>query len=95
MTGTVQALGYSDGRASGKNSYIRPGMKIKGHEFHYSRIECMPGARFIIDLSRGKGISGGRDGLSEHETTGSYTHSYFSADFSRAFVNAARTFKRR
>ncbi|MCU0629906.1 MAG: cobyrinate a,c-diamide synthase [Methanoregulaceae archaeon] len=94
MTGTVQALGYSDGRASGKNSYIRPGMKIKGHEFHYSRIECMPGARFVIDLSRGKGISGGRDGLSEHETTGSYTHSYFSTEFSRAFVNAARIFKR-
>jgi cobyrinic acid a,c-diamide synthase len=69
-------------------------MKIKGHEFHYSRIECMPEARFIIDLSRGKGISGGRDGLSEHETTGSYTHSYFSTDFSRAFVNAARIFKR-
>ncbi|MEI6292332.1 MAG: cobyrinate a,c-diamide synthase [Methanomicrobiales archaeon] len=92
MTGSVQALGYSDGRAIGKSSYIHPGMAIKGHEFHYSRIECMPDARFIIDLSRGKGISGGRDGMSEHETTGSYTHSYFSREFSRAFVNAARIF---
>jgi len=95
MTGSVQALGYSDGRGCGKNSYISPGIKIKGHEFHYSRVECMPDARFIIDLSRGKGISGGRDGLSEHEVTGSYTHSYFTTEFSRAFVNAARTFRRR
>ena len=55
----------------------------------------MPDARFIIELSRGKGISGGRDGLSEHETTGSYTHSYFSRDFSDSFVNAARIFKKR
>ena len=95
MTGSVQALGYSDGRGSGKNSYISPGMRIRGHEFHYSRIECMPDARFIIELSRGKGISGCRDGLSEHETTGSYTHSYFSRDFSDSFVNAARIFKKR
>jgi cobyrinic acid a,c-diamide synthase len=94
MTGSVQALGYSDGRGSGKNSYICPGMQIKGHEFHYSRIECLPDARLIIDLSRGKGITGGRDGLSEHETTGSYTHSYFSREFSRAFVNAARIFRK-
>jgi cobyrinic acid a,c-diamide synthase len=95
MTGSVQALGYSEGRGSGKNSYINPGLKIKGHEFHYSRVDCMPDARFIIDLSRGKGISGGRDGLSEHEVTGSYTHSYFSKEFSRAFVNAARIFRKR
>jgi len=94
MTGSVQALGYSDGRGSGKNSYIRQGMQIKGHEFHYSRIECMPDARFIIELSRGKGISGCKDGLSEHETTGSYTHNYFTSEFSRAFVNAARLYKR-
>ncbi|MEI7433625.1 MAG: cobyrinate a,c-diamide synthase [Methanomicrobiales archaeon] len=94
MTGSVQALGYSDGRGSGKNSYISPGMKIRGHEFHYSRIECMPDARFIIELSRGKGISGSRDGLSEHETTGSYTHSYFTREFSDSFVNAARRFKK-
>lgn len=94
MTGSVQALGYSDGRGSGKNSYIRPGMRMRGHEFHYSRIECMPDARFIIELSRGKGISGCRDGLSEHETTGSYTHSYFTRDFSDSFINAARIFKK-
>ena len=94
MTGSVQALGYSSGRGSSKNSYITPGMKIKGHEFHYSQIECMPDARFIIELSRGKGISGCRDGLSEHETTGSYTHSYFTREFSVSFVNAARKYKR-
>lgn len=92
MTRSVQALGYSDGRGIGKNSYIRQGMKIRGHEFHYSRIECMPDARFIFDLSRGKGISGCKDGLIEHETTGSYTHSYFTREFSDSFVNAARKF---
>ena len=94
MTRSVQALGYSDGRGSDKNSYISLGMKIKGHEFHYSRIECMPDARFIISLSRGKGISGGKDGLSEHETTGSYTHSYFTREFSVSFVKAALMFKK-
>jgi cobyrinic acid a,c-diamide synthase len=95
MTASVQALGYSDGRGRGKNSFISPGMTIKGHEFHYSRLECEPDARFLIELSRGKGINGCRDGLSEHETTGSYTHSYFTREFSVSFVNAARKFKRR
>ena len=95
MTGKVQALGYSNGKVIGKNSYISPGMTIRGHEFHYSRIECQPDARFIIELSRGKGILGCMDGLSEHETTGSYTHSYFTREFAGSFVNAARKFKRR
>lgn len=92
MTGSVQALGYSDGTACSKNSYLLQGMRIKGHEFHYSRVDCMPDARFLIHLTRGKGISGCKDGLSEHETTGSYTHSYFSRDFTVSFINAARRF---
>ncbi len=93
MTRSVQALGYSDGSACGNNSFIRTGLSIKGHEFHYSHIDCTSDARFIVDLSRGKGIFNGKDGLSEHETTGSYTHSYFTRKFSDSFVHAARMFK--
>jgi len=93
MTGSVAALGYSDGRATGRNSFVHEGMQIRGHEFHYSRVECPADARFLFRLTRGKGIAAGMDGLFEHETVGSYTHSYFSAEFSGAFVSAARKFR--
>lgn len=89
MTGKLQALGYSLGRWGSGLRMASSGLEIRGHEFHYSYIETHSDARFAIDLSRGKGIAGGKDGLFCHETVGTYTHSYFSSDFARSFVRAA------
>ncbi|HTY14943.1 MAG TPA: cobyrinate a,c-diamide synthase [Methanoregulaceae archaeon] len=95
MTGIVQALGYSAGVCIAGNSFFREGMPVKGHEFHYSRLECSRDARFSIRLERGSGIGDGRDGLSEHNVTGCYTHSYFTDEFACSFVRAAALFGRR
>jgi cobyrinic acid a,c-diamide synthase len=95
MTEKVQALGYSDGTCTAGNSFFREGMAVKGHEFHYSRLACERDARFIIRLGRGSGIAEGCDGLSEHNVTGCYTHSYFTDEFARSFVDAAALFGRR
>ena len=93
MTGKIQALGYSLGHWRTGVQMAAPGLEIRGHEFHYSYIEPSGDARFAIDLSRGKGISGGKDGLFCHESVGTYTHSYFSAGFARSFVQAAARFR--
>jgi cobyrinic acid a,c-diamide synthase len=95
MTEKVQALGYSKGTCGGGNAFFHEGMTVKGHEFHYSRLACERDARFIIRLGRGSGIAEGCDGLSEHNVTGCYTHSYFTDEFARSFVNAAALFGRR
>jgi cobyrinic acid a,c-diamide synthase len=90
MTTGIQALGYSEGQWTGGPAMACPGLTIRGHEFHYSAVEPDRDARFTIILHRGAGIREGRDGLTEFQTVGSYTHSYFSQAFAKSLVSAAR-----
>lgn len=89
MTGRIGALGYTEGTFREGAPFCRPGMPLRGHEFHYSRVECRPDAKFAITLLRGKGIHEGADGLYEHQTVGTYTHAYFNDEFAKSFVQAA------
>ena len=65
-----KVLGYVTGTAS------LPGGEFgfRGHEFHYSGISMDAGVSYAYRLSRGTGISGGRDGALVHRTLGAYTH---------------------
>ncbi|HMA04843.1 MAG TPA: cobyrinate a,c-diamide synthase [Methanomicrobiales archaeon] len=94
ITGKVQALGYVEARATSTASLLPPGLSFRGHEFHYSAIECERDARFSLDLGRGKGIRGGRDGLTEGNTVGTYTHAYFTDEFAESLVRAAEKSRR-
>ena len=94
LTPKVQALGYIEARSTGKAGALAPGLALRGHEFHYSRVECDPDARFSLELSRGKGIRDGLDGLTEGNTVGTYTHAYFTDAFAGGFVAAAERYRR-
>ena len=94
MTGTIQALGYSEGTFVNGPRLSVPGTPIRGHEFHYSTFDTAPDARFSVQLIRGKGIAEGQDGLYSHETIGIYTHSYFTGRFAEAVVDAALRYKK-
>jgi cobyrinic acid a,c-diamide synthase len=94
MTGRIQALGYTRGSCITAVSGLKKGDVISGHEFHYSRIHCGPGARFVISLNRGKGIRDGYDGMYEHNTVGTYIHAYFSRDFAHQLIRSAEEFRR-
>lgn len=94
MTGRIQALGYVKGNVAGAGSFLSPGLAITGHEFHYSRLIPDNDARFVVSLSRGKGITGGKDGLAASNALGLYTHSYFTPAFARNFVDAAISYSR-
>ncbi|MDO9324603.1 MAG: cobyrinate a,c-diamide synthase, partial [Methanoregula sp.] len=93
MTKTIQALGYVKGRYNGQPGFWAGTVSLRGHEFHYSRVECDPDARFAIRLDRGKGIHDGKDGLTEKNAIGAYSHAYFSDTFCRRFVAAAADFR--
>ena len=89
LTRQVQALGYVEARSTGRAAALTPGLALRGHEFHYSRLECGRDARFSLELTRGKGIGGGLDGLTEGNTVGTYTHCHFTDAFAESFVRAA------
>ena len=94
LTDKVQALGYVEARATRAGSALSPGLALRGHEFHYSRLECGRDARFSLSLGRGKGIADGKDGLTEGNTVGAYTHAWFTDAFSGNFAREAERYLR-
>lgn len=94
LTGKVQALGYVEARSSGPSPLFPPSLSFRGHEFHYSSLECGRDARFALVLSRGRGIRDGLDGLTTGDTVGTYTHAYFTDAFAGSLVSAAEKYGR-
>ncbi|MDD1702669.1 MAG: cobyrinate a,c-diamide synthase [Methanoregula sp.] len=94
MTKKLAALGYVKGEFSGPAGLWPGAVAIRGHEFHYSKVECDPEARFAIRLGHGAGIGDGNDGMTEYSTIGAYTHAYFIDAFCKKFVAAAAAFKK-
>jgi cobyrinic acid a,c-diamide synthase len=90
-----QALGYVQATCTGPTPLLPRGLSYRGHEFHYSHVDCDRDARFAVHLERGKGIIGGKDGLFEENVLAGYTHAYFTPAFARSFVDAARAAGRR
>jgi cobyrinic acid a,c-diamide synthase len=95
MTTKLQALGYVEADVVQQNPVVRLGSVIRGHEFHYSRIECGDDARFAYRLRRGKGIKEGCDGLVEHGTMGSYLHTHFYTYPVDRFIESCKEYKKR
>ena len=95
MTGHIQALGYVKGKSIRSDSFLPAGQQIAGHEFHYSRIEPERDVHYALQLSRGKGIDGGYDGMVSRNALGCYTHAYFTRAFVNAFIDAAVKFSKR
>jgi cobyrinic acid a,c-diamide synthase len=67
-----RVVSYVEGDSLGRNP-VGPG-HFRGHEFHYSDVILPEDTHFSYLLSRGKGISGQRDGAVTDNTLGSYTH---------------------
>ena len=95
MTGRLQALGYVEGDVVAENPVVARGSAIKGHEFHYSKMDCARDARFAYRFRRGTGIDGNKDGLVEHEALGSYLHTHFTTFSVERFVESCRRYGRR
>jgi cobyrinic acid a,c-diamide synthase len=89
-----QALGYIEAESSGASPLLPKGLSYRGHEFHYSALDCDRDARFAVRLSRGKGIQEGRDGLCTQKTVGTYCHAYFTDVFADALLAAGKEWKK-
>ena len=58
----------------------------RGHEFHYSSLTVGSDAEFAFEMVRGNGITDDEDGLTEHDTLGTYCHLHPESDAFDSFV---------
>jgi len=93
MEKRLMALGYVKAEVMENNPLSDVGRCLRGHEFHYSRCECDRDARYCLKLSRGKGISEGRDGLVENNTMAGYLHAHFYSLSVDRFIKSCRIYK--
>jgi cobyrinic acid a,c-diamide synthase len=70
---------------------------LKGHEFHYSKIQNIaPDLRFAYHLKRGHGIDGKHDGVVIYNTLASYMHLHFYDNrFPRLWIQNCHNYERR
>ncbi|RLE20604.1 MAG: cobyrinic acid a,c-diamide synthase [Acidobacteria bacterium] len=70
-----QGHGYVLGRVDRENPWFERGTILKGHEFHYSRITGGEDLkRTVMEIERGVGVGGGRDGIVKGRVWASYLH---------------------
>jgi cobyrinic acid a,c-diamide synthase len=94
-----QGLGYVEAVVALSNPFHPRYAPLKGHEFHYTRCEFLPGARaeHALQLGCGTGIGQAGDGLVYKSTFASYMHIFAPAvpHWAERFVAAAAGFAAR
>lgn len=93
MTRKPQALSYVISRGHKKSIIADKDDIIKGHEFHYSKVNLEDTTpEFAFEILRGKGIKDNMDGLMKKNTVASYIHTHTAAYPSLAsnFTTSAR-----
>ena len=68
--------GYTELRVEGRNPFYPPGTILRGHEFHYSRVNSWePEALgFAFRIQRGQGFGNGREGITWQNVLATYSH---------------------
>jgi cobyrinic acid a,c-diamide synthase len=92
QTEKPQGHGYMQVRVDADNPFFEKGTELRGHEFHYSRLEAMdPTLETVLSVRRGEGLGGGRDGIRVDRVLAAYTHLHAlgSPDWATNFVRAA------
>jgi len=76
LSNRPQAHGYTVIEVRRPNPFYPEGLRIKGHEFRYSRIEEWQGEveKLVFAMERGVGFMDKRDGLLYRNTLALYTH---------------------
>ena len=90
LTSDRQGLAYV--RVTGTaDNFLFPGGDLRGHEFHYSRLEPLPPGPYGYTVQRGTGIGNGVDGIMARRSIGTYMHMHALSDpsWGRRLVDAA------
>jgi cobyrinic acid a,c-diamide synthase len=92
-----QAHGYTVLEAGSQSPFLDKGVVIRGHEFHYSRVETTQSQlSYAYHVSRGFGIDGKGDGLVYKNVLAAYTHIHAlgTPEWAGSLVRKAREFRK-
>lgn len=86
-------LNYTDATIIRNSIFANKG-RIKGHEFHFSKIVDLPkDYLFAYRLQKGVGIDGSKDGILTYNTLASYMHLHFSnTRYPQKIINACKNY---
>lgn len=91
MTGIRHGPTYVIAEGTSGNPLF-PNIGVKAHEYHYSDVFPDGKADYGFKVSRGKGITGGMDGLYKRNSLGSYMHQHAlsAEDWAKGIIGAIR-----
>ena len=96
MHARLKALGYREVSLRADTIIGNSGLRIRGHEFHYSELtNISPDIKTIYQISDRAGINKPPDGYLVHRTLGSYNHLHFGSQPQAAgdLVNACYVYQ--
>lgn len=73
-----QGHGYQEVVVDAENPFFEKGQYLRGHEFHYSKIEPENDSPTAFKVKRGVGVGNARDGLIYRNVLASYLHLHVS-----------------
>jgi cobyrinic acid a,c-diamide synthase len=83
--------GYVVAEVVAENPYFPVGFALRGHEFHHSNLSLKGDLRFSLEIKRGHGVDGRRDGVVYKNLFASYTHLHAlgTPEWAEGFVSVA------
>lgn len=88
-----QGHGYVELETTDVNPLFPAGLRLRGHEFHHSRLVGLSRGKFAYRVRRGRGIDGEVDGVAHHNLLASFTHLHALGvpQWAEAFVSLSET----
>lgn len=93
FTARPQGHGYVAATVAEANPFFPVGQVLRGHEFHYGRLENVGDVRLAYRLERGHGIGQNRDAIVHRSVLAGFTHLHAvgTPGWAEAVVSAARS----
>lgn len=87
-----QGLGYVAAEVVAGNPFFEKGKQLKGHEFHYAKVEDVGDLSLSYRLERGRGVDRNRDGIVHKNVLAGFTHLHAVGvpEWAQALVSRAR-----
>ncbi len=89
-----QGHGYTELLVESPNAFFTPGLVVRGHEFHYSRVvQAAEGLLTSCAVRRGSGSVASRDGIVVNNVWAAFTHLHAAAtpEWAAGLIAAARS----